>query len=120
FGSTLAIYEDGALRGDRFPPVVLEPETFLSILAGVWSAPSPEVRGFEAGDALLVWQSAYPVQGVLDVPGQRFRSLLLVRDGRAFEASYSGSVDPWPARVELEDTSTANRLSLSLQAREPL
>ena len=122
FGATLAVYENGALQGENFPPVLIEPAPLLALLAGVWKAPAPEVRGLDGGDALLVWASpAEPrAEGVLDVAGRRFRSLKVARGSRSYEAAYSGPIDPWPAKVDLEDVATSNRLQLTLQAREPI
>jgi hypothetical protein len=116
------VYENGALHGESFPPVVIEPAPLLALLAGVWKAPGPQVRGLDGGDALLVWTAPGDPQaeGVLDVAGRRFRSLKLARGSRSYEAAYSGAIDPWPAKVELEDLATANRLQLTLQAREPI
>jgi hypothetical protein len=120
FGSALAVYENGALRGENFPPVVIESAPLLALLAGVWKAPGAQVRGIEGGDALLVWPAPAEAEGVLDVPGRRFRSLRVVRGTRSYEAAYSGPADPWPARVDLQDLATSNRLQLTLQAREPV
>jgi hypothetical protein len=46
--------------------------------------------------------------------------LKVARGSRSYEAAYSGAIDPWPAKVELEDLATSNRLQLTLQAREPI
>ena len=119
FGTTLAVYENGALQGESFPPVVIDPAPLLALLAGVWKEPGAQVRGIDGGDALLVWPPPSEAEGVLDVAGRRFRSLRVSRDGRSYEAAYSGSTDPWPAKVDLEDVATSNRLQLNLQAREP-
>lgn len=119
FGTALAIYENGALKGESFPPVVIDPEPLLALLAGVWKEPGPEVRGIDGGDALLAWAAPYEAEGVLDVAGRRFRSLRVSRGGHSYEAAYSGPADPWPARVDLEDLATSNRLQLNLQAKEP-
>jgi len=120
FGSTLAVYENGALQGESFPPVVIEPAPLLALLAGVWKAPGAQVRGLDGGDALLVWAGPSEVEGVLDLAGRRFRSLRVARGSRSYEAAYSGAIDPWPAKVDLEDLATSNRLQLTLQAREPI
>ncbi|MDQ6891769.1 MAG: hypothetical protein M3167_03715 [Acidobacteriota bacterium] len=114
------MYENGALQGDSFPPVVIEAAPLLSLLAGVWNAPGAQVRGIDGGDALLVWPAPSEAEGVLDVAGRRFRSLRIVRDDHSYEAAYSWGADPWPVRVDLEDLATSNRLQLNLQAREPL
>jgi hypothetical protein len=120
FGSTLAVYENGALQGEGFPPVVIEAGPLLALLAGVWKAPGALVRGIDGGDALLAWPGPTEAEGVLDVEGRRFRSLRIARDDRSYEAAYSWGTDPWPGRVDLEDLASSNRLQLNLQAREPL
>lgn len=120
FGSTLAVYENGALQGDGFPAVVIEAAPLLALLSGAWKAPGAQVRGIDGGDALLAWPGQTEAEGVLDVEGRRFRSLRIARDDRSYEAAYSWGADPWPARVDLEDLASSNRLQLNLQAREPL
>ena len=120
FGSPLAVYEDGALRGEKLAPVVIEPEALRWLLAGVWKGSPPQVRGIDGKDALLVWEDGTAVQGVLDVAAGRFSSLRVARGRAAFAAEYSGPLDPWPSRVNFEDLSTANRMILALQTREPL
>jgi len=120
FGSILAVYENGALQGEGFPPVVIEAGPLLALLAGVWKAPGPQVRGIDGGDALLAWAGPSEAEGVIDVEGRRFRSLRIARDEHSYEAAYSWGTDPWPARVDLEDLASSNRLQLNLQAREPL
>jgi hypothetical protein len=120
FGATLAVYENGALQGESFPPVVIEAAPLLALLAGVWKAPGAQVRGVDGGDALLVWPAPSEAEGVLDIEGSRFRSLRVVQGDHSYEAAYSGTPDPWPAKVDLEDLATSNRLQLNLQAREPV
>jgi hypothetical protein len=119
FGATLAVYENGALQGESFPPVVIDPAPLLALLAGVWKEPGAQVRGIDGGDALLAWPAPSEAEGVLDVAGRRFRSLRVSRGGHSYEAAYAGAADPWPAKVDLEDLATSNRLQLNLQAREP-
>jgi hypothetical protein len=120
FGSPVATYADGALRGEKFAPVAIEPEPLLWLLGGVWKAQEPQVRGVAGDDALLVWTSPSPVEGVLHVPSARFTSLRVTTGGKTLEASYAGTADPWPTKVELKDPATKSSLRLSLVAREPL
>ncbi len=119
FGSTVATYSDGALKGEKFAPVEIESGSLLSLLAGVWRAPGPEVRGIEGDDALLVWTVPSRAQGILHLPTARFTSLSVERGGKAYEASYSGPCDPWPARVNLKDVASSSTLHLTLVGREP-
>lgn len=120
FGSAVAVYEDGALRGEKFAPVEIESEPLLWLLAGVWKAAAPEVRGIQGNDALLVWTSPRRVDGVLDVAAGRFTSLR-VEHGRAiYEATYGGAIDPWPGKVDIAEAATSHRLVLTLVAHEPL
>ncbi|MEO8430905.1 MAG: hypothetical protein ABI592_05300 [Acidobacteriota bacterium] len=120
FGSPVAVYENGALRGEKFAPVVIEPEPLLWLLAGIWKDPDPQVRGILGGDALLVWSGPARAEGVLNLAQARFASLRVERDGRTYEASYGETADPWPRKVSIEERSSASRLQLTLQARESL
>jgi hypothetical protein len=120
FGAPIATYADGALTGEKFAPVRIEPEPLLALLAGVWREPSPQVRGIEGEDALLAWSSDSKAEGVLRMTGARFLSIRVEREGRAFEAQYSGNPDPWPARVAITDLSTGSAMRLVLRAQEPL
>lgn len=120
FGSPVAVYEDGALRGEKFAPVVIDSQPLLWLLSGVWNDPDPEVRGIDGDSALLVWNGPARAEGVLNLSGARFESLRVERGGRTYEATYGGAADPWPGRVTIEERATKSRLQLTLQAREPL
>ncbi|MEP6768567.1 MAG: hypothetical protein ABJC61_07860 [Acidobacteriota bacterium] len=119
FGATLATYSDGALRGEKFPPVAIEPEPLLWLLAGVWKSGAPDVKGFDGDDALLAWDGAVRAEGVLNVPAARFTSLRVERGGKTLEATYPGTADPWPSKLEIKDVSTGSTLRLTLVGREP-
>ncbi len=119
FGATLATYTDGALRGERFAPVVIEPEPLLWMLAGVWKAGEPDVRGFQGDEALLAWEGAMRAQGVLSVKAARLTSLRVERGRQTLEATYAGTAEPWPSRLEILDLSSGSSLRLTLVGREP-
>lgn len=119
FGTILATYSDGALRGEKFPPVAIEPEVLLWLLAGVWKGTAPDVKGFDGDDALLSWEATVRAEAVLNVPAARFTSLRVERGGKALEATYQGTADPWPSKLEIRDVSTGSTLRLTLVGREP-
>ncbi len=120
FGSPVATYADGELKGDRIRTLAIGAEDLRSLLAGVWKAADPQVRGIHAGDALLVWDGESHVEGVLDVAAARFRSLSVARREGKIVATYSGTSDPWPARISLQDSATGARMRLKLLTRESL
>jgi hypothetical protein len=120
FGSPVATYANGSLRGEKFAPVAIEPGPLLWLLGGVWKASEPQVRGVAGDDALLVWTSPSPAEGVLHLPSARFTSLRVASGGKTLEASYAGTADPWPTKVELKDPATKSSLRLTLVGREPV
>jgi hypothetical protein len=118
FGSPLAQYSGGALRGEGLRPVVIPPLQMRWLLAGVWEADAPSVEGIDAGDALLRWRGAEQVEGVLDVAAARFKSLEVSRGQGKILATYAGAAAPWPERIEIEDTASGGKLRLTLVAVE--
>ena len=118
FGTTLATYSDGTLHGDRFAPVSIGPEPLLWMLAGVWKAGAPEVLGVQGEDALLAWDGEVAARAVLNVPAARFTSLRVESGGKTLEATYAGTVEPWPTRLEILDVSSGSSLRLTLVGRE--
>ncbi len=120
FGSPVATYADGALRGEGLRTLVIEPDALRCLLAGVWKASRPQVRGVASGDALLVWEGAERVEGVLDVSRSRFRSLSVTGPQGKIVATYSGQFDPWPPQIDVEDSTNRARLHLTLRAHEVL
>ena len=120
FGSPVATYANGALRGEKFAPLAIEPQSLLWLLGGVWKTPEPQVRGVAGDDALLVWTSPSPAEGVLHLPSARFTSLRVSSGGKTLDASYSGTADPWPTKVELKDPATKSSLRLTLVGRESI
>lgn len=120
FGSPVATYREGALRGDGIRPLVLAPAELRALLAGVWKAAEPEIRGVGQGDALLAWGGEEQVEGILDLARARFKSLRVTRAEGEIVATYAGEFDPWPARIDVVEAETGHRLQLKLLARERL
>jgi len=120
FGSPIARYEAGVLRGDRLRPLAIEPEELRALLAGVWRGEAPAVAGVRDGRALLRWEEGDRIEGVLDVTAGRLISLRIARPQGELLARYSGRWDPWPERIELEAGSSGHKMRLSLIGREPL
>jgi hypothetical protein len=120
FGSILALYADGVLRGDKISPVALAPEPLLWLLAGVWQSGTPRVDGIEGDDALLVWSGNSPARGVIRMTNARFSSIRAERAEGPIEAVYEGASDPWPEKITLKDERSGYTMRLALQAKEPL
>ncbi|HZI67374.1 MAG TPA: hypothetical protein VFF17_12490 [Thermoanaerobaculia bacterium] len=119
FGSPIARYASGVLEAKGARPLPLEPEELLSLLAGVWRT-APQVAGARAGETLLRFAGREPVEGVLDLAGSRLASLRIERAGADLFAVFSGTLDPWPERISVEDRRSRRRLELALVAREPV
>ena len=121
FGDPVARYGEGALRGNGIRPIAIAEEELRWLLAGVWNgSTAPEVAGVGGDDALLRWSGTEQVEGVIDVPRGRFKSLRITRSEGAIAATYSGESAGWPGRIELEDLKTGNTLRLTLIAAEPV
>jgi hypothetical protein len=121
FGDPIARYGEGALRGNGIRPIAIEEEELRWLLAGAWKGSTPpEVAGVVGEDALLRWSGAEQVEGVIDVPRSRFKSLRITRSEGAIAATYSGGSADWPGRIELEDLRTGNALRLTLLAADPV
>ena len=118
FGTPIATYVDGALRGEGIRPLAIAPEALRSLLAGAWHRGEPEVLGVDGADALLAWMGEEKVEGVLDLSEARFRSLAVSRTEGKILSSYSGDFDPWPRRIEVEDARTGAKLRLTLIGKE--
>ncbi len=120
FGDVVARYADGALRGDGIRPILIAPQELQWLLAGIWKgAEEPVISGMSGQDALLRWMGRENVEGVLDIPAGRFKSLKVTRSEGAISAAYSGDPSDWPQRIELEDVKSGNTLRLSLIGVEP-
>jgi len=118
-GDPVARYGEGALRGNGIRPIAIEEEELRWLLAGAWKGSmAPEVAGVDGEDALLRWSGGQQVEGVIDVPRSRFKSLRIKRSEGTIAATYSGELSTWPQRIELEDLKTGNRLRLTLVAVE--
>jgi hypothetical protein len=121
FGDPVARYGGGALRGNGIRPIAIEEEELRWLLAGAWKgSTAPEVAGVGGQDALLRWSGGQQVEGVIDVPRARFKSLRIKRSEGTIAATYSGELSTWPRRIELEDLKTGNTLRLTLVAAEPV
>jgi len=119
FGSHVAEYHDGTVTGQDRKAFIVDPGALRAVLAGVWSDDAPSVKGFDAGDCLLEFASGdADVRAVLDVAGERVRSMdLRGREGRLI-VDYSGAADPWPARLTVRDDASKKSLALKLVAIE--
>jgi hypothetical protein len=118
FGTPIATYATGALRGEGIRTLAIAPQEFRSLLAGAWHRGEPEVLGVDGADALLAWTGEERVEGILDVSQARFRSLAISRAEGKILSRYSGDFDPWPRRIEVEDARTRAKLRLTLIGRE--
>lgn len=121
FGSSLAQYENGALRVKGREPLFLDPDLLRGALAGIWKSGPPTVAGSRGADCLLRWEApGVTAEAVFDVAAARVKSLR-VENGRAdVSVAFSGSFDPWPQIVELSDAKSGQRLRLKRVAVEPI
>lgn len=120
FGSHVADYDDGTVKGQDRRAFLIDPEALRSVLAGVWSQAPSAVTGRDGTDCLLIWEGAYRVEGVLDLAQRRLRSLLIRGPEGSLAASYSGTIEPWPQRVALKELASGRSLTLALLAIEPM
>jgi len=118
FGSPIATYADGQLRGEKLQPVRLAPEQLRAVLAGIWTGGAPAIVGEEGVEVLLRWTGEDEVEGVFDVGRGELLSLRVKRPEGELEARFSGARDPWPDRIEIEERRTGSRLLLKLLSRE--
>jgi hypothetical protein len=120
FGSHVADYEDGTVKGQDRRAFLVDPDALRSVLAGVWTGTPSAVTGRDGTDCLLIWEEPYRVEAVLDLTESRLRSLLIRAPEGSLTASYSGLIDPWPQRVALKEAHTGRSLTLALLAVEPM
>ena len=120
FGSPLARYEKGALVGEGIRAIPIGGDELRSLLAGVWTAGVPTVAGAREDQALLVWDGTPRVEEVLDLAQARGSTLRVSRADGTILATYSGTADPWPSRIEISELRSGSKLRLALLAREPL
>ena len=122
FGSTLAQYENGALRLNGRDPLFLEPELLRGALAGVWRGGPPTLAGSEGRDCLLRWNDTKGVaaEAVLDAAAARLESLRVTGAHGEVFVVFSGAFDPWPQVVELSDPRSGQSLRLKRVAIEPI
>jgi hypothetical protein len=115
FGAPLARFDDGALVGEGFRPVPIEPPALRALIEGAWREPGATVAGISGETARLTWPG---VEGVLDVPRAAFESLRIDRREGSVEAVYGGARNPFPERVDLREVRTGSRLKLALLGME--
>jgi len=118
FGSPIARYDHGELSGEKLEPVALPPEELRGFLSGVWPAPAPAVVGERGGEVLLRWPGKQTVEGVFDVGRGELLSLRVARAEGDLEAKFSGTRDPWPSGIEIEEKRSGSKLRLKLLSRE--
>jgi hypothetical protein len=118
FGSPIATYVNGELRGEKLQPVRLPPQELRAVLAGTWSGEAPAVVGESGAQVLLRWAGEEPVDGVFDVGRGELISLRIQRPEGELEARFSGSRSPWPDRIDIEEKRTGSKLRLRLLSRE--
>jgi hypothetical protein len=121
-GGELGTYEDGAFRGKKGEEDFLDPELLRGVLAGVWRGAMPVVAGADGDDGLLRWKAAggVVVEGILDVPGARLKSLRVEGPRGKLFVEFSGTFDPWPEVVLLSDLKSGRSLKLRCVAVEAL
>ena len=121
FGSTLAQYEDGALRFKGRDPLFLDPGVLRGALAGIWRDGAPTVVGSSGTDGLLRWETGGVIaEAVFDVAAARVRSLRVADAHGEVSVLFSGAFDPWPRVVELSETKSDQHLRLKRVAIEPI
>jgi hypothetical protein len=120
FGSSIATYTDGELRGEKISPVRLPPEELRAVLAGIWIGPPAEIAGENGSEVLLRWSGAFPAEGVFNLERAELGMLRVQRAEGQLEARFSGRRDPWPDRIEIEEKRTGSSLKLRLLSREVL
>jgi hypothetical protein len=123
FGSTLAQYENGALRLNGRDPLFLEPELLRGALAGVWRGGPPTLAGSEGRDCLLRWDDdtkGIVAEAVLDATAARLESLRVTGAHGEVLVVFSGAFDPWPQVLELSDPKSGQSLRLKRVAIEPI
>jgi hypothetical protein len=118
FGSPVATYSDGELRGEKLAPVRLPPPELRAVLAGIWIGGAPEIAGENGSEVLLRWTGEDAAEGIFDVGRGELTLLRVERPDGRLEARFSGSRNPWPDRIEIEEKRTGSRLRLKLLSRE--
>jgi len=118
FGSPIATYSDGELRGEKISPVRLPSAELRAVLVGIWIGESPEVAGANGSDVLLRWSGAFPAEGVFNLDRGELGMLRIQRVDGELEARFSGRREPWPDHIEIEEKRTRSNLKLKLLSRE--
>jgi hypothetical protein len=121
FGSRVVEYRDGVLTGQDRQAFVVDPEALRAVLAGFWNGDTPSVEGFDAGQSLLSLDAAGArVLAVLDVASRSLVSMDVTGPSGHLLVDYSGTTDPWPARLTVRDEARKKSLALKLVAVEPI
>lgn len=118
FGTPIATYSDGELRGEKLRPVFLPPGQLRAVLAGSWVGALPTVAGQSGETVLLRWSGTDAAEGVFDVSREELLSVRVERPEGRLEARFSGSRNPWPDRIEIQEERSGSRLELRLLSRE--
>lgn len=118
FGTTLATYENGELRGEKIRPVSLPPRQLRAVLAGVWTGATPEVAGQSAETVLLRWDGEDAAEGAFDVTRGELQSLRVERTDGNLDVRFSGVRNPWPDHIEIREKRTGSTLRLRMVSRE--
>jgi hypothetical protein len=118
FGSPIATYSNGELRGEKLSPVRLPAEELRAVLAGIWIGASPEVAGENGAEVLLRWGGAFAAEGVFNLHRAELEMLRIQSADGQLEARFSGRRNPWPDRIEIEEKRTGSSLKLKLLSRE--
>ena len=118
FGSTLATYENGELRGEKIRPVVLPARQLRAVLAGVWTGPTLEVAGQRGEKVLLRWSGEDAAEGAFDLARGELESLRVERTDGDLDVRFSGVRNPWPDNIEIREKRTGSTLRLRMVSRE--
>ncbi len=118
FGTPIATYANGELRGEKLRPVRLSPGQLRAVLAGTWVGADPAVAGENGAEVLLRWAGEETVEGIFDVGRGELVSLRIERPEGELEARFSGARSPWPDRIEIDEKGTGVHLRLKLLSRE--
>jgi hypothetical protein len=117
FGSPIATYADGELRGEKLRPISLPARQLRALLAGTWTGAAPVVEGRKGGRVRLRWSGEDAAEGIFDLD-RGLRSLRVERNDGEIEAKFSDSRNPWPDAIEIREKRTGSKLALRMLSRE--
>ncbi|MGH9367874.1 MAG: hypothetical protein ACRD3M_09400 [Thermoanaerobaculia bacterium] len=118
FGSPIAVYEEGRLRGEKLEPLTLPARQLRAVLAGTWIGGPPTIAGIDGSEVLMRWVGEDAVEGVFDLGRGELVSLRMDRPEGELTARFSGSRDPWPERIDIEERRSGSKLRLERIAAE--